>query len=290
MNIAVVTDSNSGISEREAKEWGIYILPMPIIIEDDIYFEGKNITKELFYNSLISGKNVSTSQPSPGNVVNLWESILNDGYDEIVYIPMSSGLSSSCHTALSLALEYKGRVEVVDNHRISVTQKHSVMEAVSLSRNNYSAFDIKRILEKNAYESSIYIAVDTLEYLKKGGRVTPAGAAVGSVLNIKPVLTIQGGKLDAFSVTRGMNKCKKKMIEAIKDDINLRFGDPSTLRIKIGAAGSFLDDEMAVKWKNEVSAAFDNIQVTYDPLAFSIGCHVGPNAIGIGVSKVVCNI
>ncbi len=287
MKIAIVTDSNSGISEYEAQKWGIYVLPMPVIIEDNIYFEGKNMTQKLFYDSLMSGKRVSTSQPSPGDVVNLWESILNNGCDEIVYIPMSSGLSNSYNTASGLALDYKGRVEVVNNHRISVTQKQSVIEAVRLSRNNYSAPDIKKLLEKNAYESSIYIAVNTLKYLKKGGRITPATAAISSALNIKPVLTIQGGKLDAFSVSRGMNKCKKKMIEAIRNDINLRFSSVDNTLIKIGAAGSFLDDEMAVKWKNEVSAAFENIEITYDPLACSIGCHVGPDAIGIGVSKVV---
>lgn len=168
MKIAIVTDSNSGISEYEAQKWGIYVLPMPVIIEDNIYFEGKNMTQKLFYDSLMSGKRVSTSQPSPGDVVNLWESILNNGCDEIVYIPMSSGLSNSYNTASGLALDYKGRVEVVNNHRISVTQKQSVIEAVRLSRNNYSASDIKKLLEKNAYESSIYIAVNTLKYLKKG--------------------------------------------------------------------------------------------------------------------------
>lgn len=218
MKTAVVTDSNSGITQEEAKKEGIFILPMPVIVDGVTRYEGQDLTQEMFYGSLTSGIDVTTSQPSPGDVMDLWDKVLAGGYEELVYIPMSSGLSNSCETAILLSDDYDGKVQVVDNHRISVTQREAVMEAVRLVAAGTSAKAVKEDLEARAYDSSIYITVDTLEYLKKGGRVTPAGAAIGAVLNIKPVLTIQGERLDAFAKVRGMRKGKDKMIEALKKD------------------------------------------------------------------------
>ena len=206
MKTAVMTDSNSGIKPEEGKKLGIFSLPMPVIIDGEVYFEGKDITQEQFYGDMIAGKNITSSQPSPGDVLDMWDEILNSGYDQVVYVPMSSGLSASCHAATQLAEDYDGRVQVVDDHRISVTMRQSVLEAKWMADNGASALEIKEKLEADAYKSSIYIAVDTLEYLKKGGRVTAAGAAIGAVLNIKPVLTIQGEKLDAFAKVRGMKR------------------------------------------------------------------------------------
>ena len=202
MKTAVMTDTNSGIMKAEADSMGIFLIPMPVIINDETHYEGIDLTETSFYESLTGGKNVSTSQPSPGDLMDLWDDIFEQGYDEIIHIPMSSGLSASCSSAISLSADYEGKVQVADNHRISVTQRESVMHAKKLAEAGKSAKEIKEILEAEAYNSSIYIAVDTLEFLKKGGRVTAAGAALGSVLNIKPILTIQGGKLDAFANPR----------------------------------------------------------------------------------------
>lgn len=288
MKTAVMTDSNSGITPEEGAEIGIYSLPMPVIIDGDVFFEGKNITEEEYYDAMTSGKNVTTSQPSPGDVMDMWENILESGYDEVVYVPMSSGLSASCHAATQLAEDYDGKVQVVDDHRISVTMKQSVLEAKWMADQGMSAKEIKEKLEENAYNSSIYIAVDTLEYLKKGGRVTAAGAAIGSVLNIKPVLTIQGEKLDAFTKVRGMKKAEIKMLEAIEEDINTRFENVDRKQLRLGVAGTFLNKEDAEQWYNMVQDTFKNEidDIYYDPLSFSIGCHVGPNAAGIGLSVV----
>lgn len=288
MKTAVMTDSNSGITPEEGAEIGIYSLPMPVIIDGDVFFEGKNITEEEYYDAMTSGKNVTTSQPSLGDVMDMWENILESGYDEVVYVPMSSGLSASCHAATQLAEEYDGKVQVVDDHRISVTMKQSVLEAKWMADQGMSAKEIKEKLEENAYNSSIYIAVDTLEYLKKGGRVTAAGAAIGSVLNIKPVLTIQGEKLDAFTKVRGMKKAEIKMLEAIEEDINTRFENVDRKQLRLGVAGTFLNKEDAEQWYNMVQDTFKNEidDIYYDSLSFSIGCHVGPNAAGIGLSVV----
>ena len=180
MKTAVMTDSNSGITPEEGKKIGIYSLPMPVIIEGDVFYEGKNITQEEYYGAMTSGKNVTTSQPSPGDVMDMWDGILKEGYEQVVYIPMSSALSASCHAAIQLSEEYDGKVQVVDDHRISVTMRESVLEAKWMANQGMTAEEIKKKLEENAYNSSIYIAVDTLEYLKKGGRVTAAGAAIGT--------------------------------------------------------------------------------------------------------------
>ena len=288
MKTAVMTDSNSGITPEEGKKIGIYSLPMPVIIEGDVFYEGKNITQEEYYGAMTSGKNVTTSQPSPGDVMDMWDGILKEGYEQVVYIPMSSALSTSCHAAIQLSEEYDGKVQVVDDHRISVTMRESVLEAKWMANQGMTAEEIKKKLEENAYNSSIYIAVDTLEYLKKGGRVTAAGAAIGAVLNIKPVLTIQGEKLDAFTKVRGMKKAELKMLEAIEEDLNTRFADVDRKQLRLGAAGTFQKQEDADQWYKMVKDTFENEidDIYYDSLSFSIGCHVGPNAIGIGISVV----
>ena len=288
MKTAVMTDSNSGITPEEGKKIGIYSLPMPVIIEGDVFYEGKNITQEEYYGAMTSGKNVTTSQPSPGDVMDMWDGILKEGYEQVVYIPMSSGLSASCHAAIQLSEEYDGKVQVVDDHRISVTMRESDLEAKWMANQGMTAEEIKKKLEENAYNSSIYIAVDTLEYLKKGGRVTVAGAAIGAVLNIKPVLTIQGEKLDAFTKVRGMKKAELKMLEAIEEDLNTRFADVDRKQLRLGAAGTFQKQEDADQWYKMVKDSFENEidDIYYDSLSFSIGCHVGPNAIGIGISVV----
>ena len=288
MKTAVMTDSNSGITPEEGKKIGIYSLPMPVIIEGDVFYEEKNITQEEYYGAMTSGKNVTTSQPSPGDVMDMWDGILKEGYEQVVYIPMSSGLSASCHAAIQLSEEYDGKVQVVDDHRISVTMRESVLEAKWMANQGMTAEEIKKKLEENAYNSSIYIAVDTLEYLKKGGRVTAAGAAIGAVLNIKPVLTIQGEKLDAFTKVRGMKKAELRMLEAIEEDLNTRFADVDRKQLRLGAAGTFQKQEDADQWYKMVKDTFENEidDIYYDSLSFSIGCHVGPNAIGIGISVV----
>ena len=221
-NVAIVTDSNSGISQAEGKELGIYVIPMPFLVDGKLYFEDVDMNKEQFYHFLENDADLSTSQPSPGDVMDLWDKLLKE-YDEIVHIPMSSGLSASCSTAMGLARDYDGKVQVVDNQRISVTMQQSVMDAKHLVAAGKSAAQIKEILEKEALESSIYLMVDTLKYLKKGGRITPAAALLGSALNLKPILQIQGDKLDAYKKVRGVKAAKKNMLEAMKKDVEDRF-------------------------------------------------------------------
>lgn len=283
MRTAVMTDSNSGITKIEAEEMGIFLIAMPVIIDGETHFEGQDLTQENFYQSLINGKDISTSQPALGFVMEMWNQILESGYDQVVYIPMSSGLSNSCETAVSLSREFDGKVCVVDNHQISIPMRESVLDAVDMAKDGKSAEEIRRKLEDSAYDSSIYIAVDTLEFLKKGGRITPAGAALGAVFNVKPILTIQGEKLDAYAKVRGMKKCRHKMIEAVKNDLNTRFQSIDRSRIVIGTAGAGLSREEEEQWKNEVAEAFPQIEVYYNPLAVCIGCHVGPGAMGMGI-------
>ena len=287
MKTAVITDTNSGITKEEAEQLGIFLIPMPVLIDGEVHYEAIDLTEEHFYKALTEGKNLTTSQPSPGEVLDLWEELLKDGrYDGVVYIPMSSGLSTSCATALSLAEEYEGKVAVADCHRISVTMRMSVMEAKAMADNGASPAEIKKALEDAAYDSSIYVAVDTLEYLKKGGRVTPAAAAIGMVLNLKPVLTIQGERLDAFAKVRGMKKAKQKMVDALKKDLDTRFQNIDPSRIRLGAAGAGLSAEDAEAWRKALADAFPAFDVYYDPLGFSIACHTGPGAYGCGLSIV----
>lgn len=286
MKTAVMTDSNSGLTKQEADSLGIFLLPMPVIIDGETHYEGIDLTHDSFFEALTGGHDVSTSQPSPGDVMDMWDSILGLGYDELVYIPMSSGLSTSCESAMGISRDYNGKVQVVDNHRISVTMRISIMEARQYAENGIPAIRIKKLLEDNAYNSSIYIAVDTLEFLKKGGRITPAGAALGAVLNIKPVLTIQGERLDAFAKVRGMKKAKLRMVEALRNDLNTRFKDIPSERLRLGAAGAGLTDEEARDWKDTLAKAFPEMDVYYDPLSYSVSCHTGPGAFGTGISVI----
>lgn len=287
MKTAIVTDSNSGIFLEEGCKLGVHIVPMPVIIEGKTYYEGMNLTHEAFYQLLSEHKEVSTSSPTPGDIMDVWEDLLSAGYKEILYIPMSSGLSSSCQTAKMLAQEYGSMIQVVDNHRISVTQRHSVQDALTLAEKGYGAKDIKEILEKTAYESIIYVGVETLEYLKKGGRVTPAGAAISSVLNIKPLLIIEGERLDAFAKVRGTKNCKKRLLEEMKKSAD-KFKE-SGAEICVGVAGSFVDSKQDQEWMDMASEVFSGEEINYDPLTFSIGCHVGPGAFGMGISKKITN-
>lgn len=284
MKIAILTDTNSGISSTEAEELGIFLIPMPVIIDDETFYEGQNITEEAFYQALASDKKVTTSQPSPADVLDYWDSLLQKGFDEVVYIPMSSGLSNSCHAAMGFAEDYDAKVFVVDNHRISVTLKSSVIMAKKLSDIGKSGSEIKAVLEEDAYHSSIYISVNTLTYLKRGGRITPAAAMIGSVLNIKPILTIQGEKLDSFSKARSMKKCEQRMIEALLNDKEKRFADVPNEQLSIGAAGTCLSEEEQLNWKHALEEAFPGADVFYNPLSVSIGCHTGPGAVGVGLS------
>lgn len=284
MKIAIVTDTNSGISKQEAEKYGIYLIPMPVIIDDKIYYENKNISAEEFYHFLSSDKNVSTSQPSPGDIMDLWNKLLSeDKYDSIVYIPMSSGLSKSCEVAMSLARDYENKVFVVDNHRLSVTLKESVLQAKELADNGKSASEIKDILDKDGLNSVIYVTVSTLEYLKKGGRITPAVAMIGSVLNIKPILSINGNTLDSFAKARTIKKCKSIMINAIKSDIENRFSENDMSKSRIALAGSNLSTEQINEWIATVKEAFPDKEIYYDNLPASLACHTGPEAFGIGI-------
>ena len=285
MKTAIMTDTNSGITKDIAKELGIYVIPMPVIIDEETYYENDTITEEEFFCALSVDRHITTSQPSPGDVMDLWDQILNEGYDELVYIPMSSGLSNSCAAALGYSQEYDGKVEVIDNHRISVTMYQSVLHARDLALQGASAKEIKTALEDDAYNSSIYLAVNTLEYLKKGGRITPAAALIGSVLSIKPILTIQGEKLDSYAKTRGsMKKAEEKMLSAVQSDIEKRFASLDQTKLHIGAAGAGLTVEQQEEWVNLLRSKFPGADIFYSPLSASISVHTGPGAVGIGIS------
>lgn len=279
MKIAIATDTNSGITAIEGEKLGVFVLAMPVNLEETIHYEGIDITSEQLYDAMRQHRDVSTSQPSPGQLMELWDGILAKGYDEIVYIPMSSGLSGSCQSAALFAQDYDGRVQVVDNHRISVTQKESVISALRLVEQGYDAGQIRDFLEKHAYDASIYITVDSMEYLKKGGRVTPAAATLATVLNLKPVLTIQGDKLDAFAKVRGMKLAESKMIEAIHQDRAERFKDVPESRLLIETAGTLENGELAEHWRQQVQAEFPFAKVSYANLPCSIACHVGMNSV-----------
>lgn len=282
--IAIVTDSNSGITQAKGKEMGIRVLPMPFYINGELFFEDITLTQEEFYRRLQEDADISTSQPSPGDVLDLWDGLLKE-YDEIVHIPMSSGLSSSCETAISLAADYDGKVQVVNNQRISVTQELSVLDAMRLRDAGKSAAEIREILEKEKFESTIYITVDTLKYLKKGGRVTPAAAALGTVLNLKPVLQIQGEKLDAYAKVRGWKAAKRSMIQAIEKDIKERFAGKESELI-LGMAYTSTKEE-AAEWHAELHEHFQDYEIMEAPLSLSIACHIGAGSIAVTCSKKV---
>lgn len=280
--IAVVTDSNSGITQKQAKELGISVLPMPFYINEEMFFEDITLTQEEFYKRLNEDADISTSQPSPADVMELWDGLL-EKYDEVIHIPMSSGLSSSCETAMALSRDYDGKVHVVDNQRISITQRQSVLDAIEMVNKGMSSKEIVEVLMREKLEASIYITVDTLKYLKKGGRVTAAGAALGAVLNIKPVLTIQGEKLDAFAKVRGIKAAKKKMLDAMEKDIKERFAGKE---VYLQAAYTCSKEE-AENWKQEIEARFPGYEIHMDPLSLSVSCHIGPGSIAIACTKKV---
>ena len=283
--IAIVTDSNSGITQKQAEELGVYVLPMPFMINGETYFEDVNLTVDEFFEKLKNNADISTSQPTPDSVMGLWDELLKD-YDSIVHIPMSSGLSGSCQTACMLAEDYDGRVNVVDNQRISVTQRQSVLDAKELVSRGMSASEIKEFLLKVKFDSSIYIMVDTLKYLKKGGRITPAAAAFGEILKIKPVLQIQGEKLDAFSKVRSVKQAKSVMVKAIRDDMEKRFGgaDPDNIWLEIAHTQNY---DAALQFKEELLEEFPGFDVHIDPLSLSVSCHIGPGALALACSKKI---
>lgn len=286
--IAIVTDSNSGITQREAKEFkDIFVIPMPFTIDGEEYFEDINLSQEEFYHKLTNDADISTSQPAIGGIIELWENLLKE-YDFILHIPMSSSLSMSCETAKNFAKDYDGKVLVVDNKRISVTQKQSVYDALTLAKQGKTALEIKNILEETSADSSIYIMVDTLKYLKKGGRITPAAAAIGTILKIKPVLQIQGGKLDSFAKARNDKVAKEKMIEAIKKDLENRFKEyyqKGEMQIFMAYTNCY---DKIMQFAEEVKKEIPDVQLTHiDPLSLSVSCHIGSGAIAIACSRVL---
>ena len=285
--VAIVTDSNSGITQSEAKELGITVVPMPFYINEELFLEDITLSQEQFYEKLADNAEISTSQPSPGELLELWDRVLEE-CEEIVHIPMSSGLSTSCQTALMLAQDYDGKIQVVNNQRISVTQRRSVLDAIELAKQGKSASEIKEILERDKMESSIYITLETLKYLKKGGRITPAAAAIGTVLNLKPVLQIQGEKLDAFSKCRGKKQAKKTMIRAIQADFEKRFAkEIEEGKLELEAAYTCGREE-AEEWKCELEEAFPGFEIHMAPLSLSVACHIGPGAVAVACSKISC--
>lgn len=281
--VAIVTDSNSGITQAQGTELSIFVLPMPFMIDEEQYFEDVNLTQEQFYEKLEGGASVVTSQPSPEAVMNLWKEILVS-YDEIVHIPMSSGLSGSCQSAMMLAEEFDGRVQVVNNQRISVTQKQSCLDALKLAELGKSAAEIKDILEKDKFNSSIYIMLDTLYYLKKGGRITPAAAAIGTLLKLKPILQIQGEKLDAFAKARTTGQGKTLMVNAIRTDMENRFGGATPDNIYLLVAYT-KDRENALRFCEELKKDFPGFTIEPDPLSLSVSCHIGPGALAVACCK-----
>lgn len=284
--IAIVTDSNSGISQEEAKALGCFVVPMPFIIDGEIFFEGVSLEQDKFYEIQKSGTKITTSQPNINEIVDMWKNILKD-YDEIVHIPMSSGLSQSCETAKTFAQEFNGKVQVVDNRRISITMKASVMDAINMAKDGKDALAIKQYLEEIALDASIFIMVDTLKYLKQGGRITPAAAAIGTVLNIKPVLQIQGGKLDQYAKVMNVKSAKAKMIDALKKDLEGRFKsfvDAGEIRISVAHTKNC---ENAQVFAEELKKAFPNIPFEYvDALSLSIATHIGEKSLACACYRV----
>ena len=285
MKTAIVTDSNSGITQSMAKEMGVYVVPMPVLIDGEQYFENISLTQEQFYEKLKSDAQVSTSQPSAFDVGELWTKLLNE-YDKIIHIPMSSGLSETCHTLAHLAeTEYAGKVYVIDNQRISITMRQSVTDAQRMLADGKSAEEIRDFLMETKMQSSIYIMVDTLKYLKKGGRLTPAVAAIGTLLKIKPVLQIQGEKLDQFAKVRKIADAKTTMINAIRHDMETRFKDLRARGKMTLAVAHTQNFEEAEIFADEIKSAFPDVEFTYiDPLSLSVSCHIGPGALAVAAT------
>lgn len=282
--IAIMTDSNSGITQKEAEVLRIRVLPMPFLIDGETFFEEISLTQEQFYERLAQDVDISTSQPSPEDVTKAWEELLEEN-ESIVYIPMSSGLSGSCQTAIMLADDYEGKVQVVDNQRISVTQRQSVLDAIELAKEGKTAVQIKEILEANKFESSIYIMLDTLKYLKKGGRITPAAAALGSALRLKPVLQIQGEKLDAFSIARTKKQGVSKMLAEIEEDIKTRFGGLDNMENIHMEVAHTVNEEAALELVEMIKERFGVETVDMYPLSLSISCHIGAGSLAVACSK-----
>ncbi len=283
--VAIVTDSNSGITQAKGASLGIHVMPMPFYINEKMLFEEIDLSQEQFYERLKEGAEIKTSMPTVGSVTDTWKKLLEE-YDEIVYIPMSSGLSSSCQTALMLAQDFEDNVYVVDNQRISVTQRQSVLDAKQLADEGKTASEIRDILMEEKFLSSIYIMVDTLTYLKKGGRITPAAAALGTLLKLKPVLQIQGEKLDAFAKARTVKQAKAIMLDAMKKDFAERFHDASGANMHLEIAYTY-DLEAANQFKAEVQAQFPNHDIVVNPLSLSVSCHIGPGALAIATSHKI---
>ena len=281
--VAILTDSNSGITQEEAEQAGIYVFPTPVYINDEVFDEGAALTTDQFFARQAEGAEIKTSMPVVGDVIDKWESLLEE-YDEVVYIPLSSGLSSSCETAIMLAEDYDGKVQVVNNQRISVTMKLSVYDAKKLADAGKSATEIKEILEAMKFESTIYIMVDTLEYLKKGGRITPAAAAIGSLLKIKPVLQIRGEKLDSFAKARTVKQAKQIMMDAIAKDMDEVLHDPTGENTIIAMAHTQNEEEIA-KFKAEVEERFPGHDIFVDPLSLVVSSHIGPGALAVTCTK-----
>lgn len=284
--VAIMTDSNSGITQMEGKELGITVLPMPFTIEGETFYEDINLTQKEFYSRLGEDADIATSQPEAGKLIDTWKYLLKD-YEEVVHIPMSSGLSGSCQTAIVLSGDFDGKVQVVNNQRISVTQRQSILDAIELAKAGLSAADIRERLETAKFEASIYIMVDTLKYLKKGGRITPAAAAIGTILNLKPVLQIQGKKLDAFAKARSVKHAKRIMLDAIKKDIETRFNQAEkegTLRLHMAYTG---EPEIIQEFKTEAEAQFPGYDIFVAPLSLSVACHIGAGAIAIACSNAL---
>ncbi|MBQ7944511.1 MAG: DegV family protein [Lachnospiraceae bacterium] len=282
--IAIVTDSNSGITQEQAKEWGITVVGMPFLIDGITYYDGITLSRDSFYEKLAENANISTSQPSPDAIIQLWDKLLKD-YDEVLHIPMSSGLSGSCQTAMMLAQDYEGKVYVVDNQRISVTQRQSVLDAIELAKQGKTAAEIQKILVEDKFNSSIYIMVDTLHYLKKGGRLTPAVAAIGTLLRIKPVLQIQGEKLDTFAKARTVNQAKSIMMNAIKADIENRFGGISKENQIYLQIAHTQNANAAKALGEELQEMFPDYPIYIDDLSLSVSCHIGPGSLAIACAK-----
>ena len=281
MKTAIMTDTNSGINKKEADELGIFLLPMPVIVKDKTYLEGIDISLGEMYEMMEDGIETSTSQPSTGSLMEMWDDILEE-YDEVVHIPMTSGLSGSCENAIGLARGYKGRVIVVDNHRISVPQRESVLEAKKMADMGKNGQEIAEYLEESGKDSSIYITVLDLKYLQRSGRLGSTSAFLGSLLNIKPILTIQGEKIDAFAKCRGIKLCERKMIEALENDINVRFKDVPKENIQVVVAGTLKEQDEIDEWTKAVQEAFPYSRVYYNALPCSILSHAGPGCKGLG--------
>lgn len=285
--IAIITDSNSGLSQEEAKELGIFMIPMPFEIDGKEYLDGINLERDAFYEFQTNDSEIFTSQPAPQTVMDLWDEVLKE-YDEIVHIPMSSGLSSSLQTAKMLADDYDGKVYAVDNQRISVTMIDSIVDAMYLRDKGLSAKEIGERLESEGLNSSIYITLDTLKYLKKGGRITPAAAAIGTLLKIKPVLQIQGEKLDAFAKVRTMSAAKSIMINAVKSDVAGRISENGKYKYVINIAHTN-NLEAAQEFEKEIRLAIPEYkgEIRIMELSLSVTCHIGPGALALAVSRVV---